>query len=85
MIFLREKSTGRSAPSSVTPADHACNFLARLDQRYRDQSGLMEIDPEAIRDRLVQFLRYGVYLSQLDRKRWLRIACSSLMASMVSA
>jgi hypothetical protein len=53
--------------ASVTSADHAHNFSAWLDARYHDQSGLMVIDPEALRDRLVQFLRDEVYLPQLYR------------------
>lgn len=53
--------------ASTTAADHAQNFSAWLDQRYHDQSGLMVIDPEALRDRLVQYLRDEYYLPQLYR------------------
>ena len=53
--------------ASVTAEDHARNFSTWLDQRYHDQSGLMVIDPEALRDRLVQYLRDEFYLPQLYR------------------
>jgi hypothetical protein len=53
--------------ASVTAEDHARNFSTWLDERFHDQSGLMVIDPEALRDRLVQYLRDEFYLPQLYR------------------